>query len=59
MDHDEQIKPGDRVFRHRSDLFAIVVEVKGEEVPVKPEWPHDGSLLSWPLEDLRLAGVFE
>lgn len=59
MSETSQIRPGDRVFRRRSDLFATVKEIKGETAVVKPEWPHDGSLTEWPIAELRLAHIDE
>lgn len=53
------LRPGMRVFRRRSDLFATVQEVKGEVAVVKPEWPHDGTPTEWPISELRLAGLLE
>lgn len=59
MEEHYEIKKGDRVFRRRSDLFATVVEVNGGALTVRPEWPHDGSRVVWPLAEVRLAGALE
>lgn len=59
MNEQGEIVVGARVFRRRSDLFAVVTDVKGDVATVKPEWPHDGTPTDWPVAELRPAGIFE